>query len=34
MVVTAEPGLYFVKGMLEEAKNGPLAKYFNFEIID
>lgn len=33
MIVTAEPGMYFVKGMLEDAKKGPLAKYFNFDVI-
>ena len=33
MIVTAEPGMYFVKGMLDDAKNGPLGKYLNFDVI-
>ena len=35
MVVTIEPGLYFVEQLLKEARDDPkLAKHMNFDVID
>lgn len=34
MVFTVEPGLYFIKPLLEQAKTGPTAQHFNYSLID
>lgn len=35
MVITVEPGCYFIEGLLEAAKNDPqMAKHFNFDKIN
>ena len=34
MVVTIEPGLYFIPSLLEPVLNGPQAKYLNRSLLD
>ena len=34
MVITVEPGIYFIESLLEEAKNSHLSEYFVWSEID